>query len=476
MEPHRFARVLAAAGAGLVMCAFAVPAAAQTGAFEGPVPRAVCGAGSRPEPALQGEVTKADRISGRSAHGYTCNLALVGTYGPKQGFEGAAWQLAWYGDCAYYNTAVAGTQKRRGTVVVDVRDPARPRFSTNLTTIGMLDPWESLKANGRRGLLASVYTAGSFDVYDVRKDCAHPKLAASASVDALGHEGLWSPDGRTYYSTGFTAGTVTAIDVSNPEAPRTLTTFVPRATIHGFGISPDGKRMYLAHVNEDYLQPVLTGRRSLTDDNGLGIYDVSEIQERRPDPQVRRLGQVNWMDGSIGQHALPFTLRGHRYVAFVDEFGHGGPRIIDVNDERHPRVVSKLKLQIQMPDHAALAQSETERPGAENGGGGGVLKGGYNSHYCNVDSAVNPTILACSNFQSGLRVFDIRRPRHPREIAYYNAGGDGTKMPASFGGTYSGYASAQPRIIRERGEIWFTDQDRGLMVVRFTNHAWPIRR
>jgi hypothetical protein len=48
-------------------------------------------------------------------------------------------------------------------------------------------------------------------------------------------------------------------------------------------------------------------------------------------------------------------------------------------------------------------------------------------------------------------------------------------MPASFGGTYSGYTSAQPRIIRERGEIWFTDQDRGFMIVRFTNGTWPFR-
>ena len=38
--------------------------------FEGPVPRAECGPGSRPETALQGEVTIADRESGRSAQGY----------------------------------------------------------------------------------------------------------------------------------------------------------------------------------------------------------------------------------------------------------------------------------------------------------------------------------------------------------------------------------------------------------------------
>ena len=42
------------------------------------------------------------------------------------------------------------------------------------------------------------------------------------------------------------------------------------------------------------------------------------------------------------------------------------------------------------------------------------------------------------------------------------------------GGTTSGYTSAQPRIIADRGQIWFTDQDRGFYIVRFTNGAWPF--
>jgi hypothetical protein len=99
---------------------------------------------------------------------------------------------------------------------------------------------------------------------------------------------------------------------------------------------------------------------------------------------------------------------------------------------------------------------------------------GYDSHYCTIDRPVDPTIVACSEFQSGLRVFDIRDVRRPREIAYFNPGGDGTAAPGGFGGTFSGFTSAQPRIIPERGEIWFTDQDRGFYVVRFTNSAWPF--
>lgn len=67
--------------------------------FESPVPRAECGAGSRPETGLQGQVS--DRESGRSAEGYTCNVEVVGHYGAAEGFEGAEWQHAWFDHGAY---------------------------------------------------------------------------------------------------------------------------------------------------------------------------------------------------------------------------------------------------------------------------------------------------------------------------------------------------------------------------------------
>ncbi|MDQ1499805.1 MAG: hypothetical protein QOI86_3145, partial [Actinomycetota bacterium] len=59
--------------AGVLIGGFGLPAvlghqagrsmagAAPAGVFEGPVPRATCGPGSRPETARQGEITVADR-------------------------------------------------------------------------------------------------------------------------------------------------------------------------------------------------------------------------------------------------------------------------------------------------------------------------------------------------------------------------------------------------------------------------------
>ncbi|MGQ0632353.1 MAG: hypothetical protein ACT4P1_15130 [Sporichthyaceae bacterium] len=122
-----------------------------------------------------------------------------------------------------------------------------------------------------------------------------------------------------------------------------------------------------------------------------------------------------------------------------------------------------------MAEHADLAATDLYRAPFEMGG---IIPFGYNFHYCNLDRLENPSMLACSAFNQGLRVFDIRNLAKPKEIAYYNPGGDGTLQPGSHGGTYSGYPAAMPQFVPERKELWFTDMDRGLFVVRFTNGSW----
>src|SRR3974390_2348153 len=106
------------------------------------VPKAVCGAGD-----LQGQVPAPMRINGFK--GFNCNLKLVGN---SRG-DGASWQHAWFQDrtghkCAYYDTSsnTAG-RSQLGTVVVDVTHPAKPNPTVYLTSVSMLDPWESLRTN-----------------------------------------------------------------------------------------------------------------------------------------------------------------------------------------------------------------------------------------------------------------------------------------------------------------------------------------
>lgn len=459
---------------------FAIAAADQA-PFEGPVGRADCGPGSSPEPARQGQVTRADRDSGRSARGYWCNLERIGWF---QG-EGSTWVSASYGHCAYVATRFPSEARSPGVQVLDVSDPREPRRTAALTSPAMRGPWETLKVNERRGLLAAVSAgapfgegAAFFDIYDVATDCAHPRLLNSVSAtelsapaNALGHEGGFSPDGRTYWSTFPFQGTITAIDVAEPTAPRIVYSGRTGAGNHGFGFSDDGRRLYLAHAGQNGSGSLLNpAADEVAAPNGLQIFDVSAVQERRPAPQIHEISRLFWADGAAGQHDIAITYGGRPHLVHVDELQSGAARILDISDESAPRAVSKLRLEIQMPG------LEQERSG-DTGRTGGF---GYDAHYCEVDRRADPTRLACAYFESGVRVFDIRDPLRPRELAYYNPPAQAGKRGELRGSEHAmgngdamttDWCSSPPRFAGD--QLWVTCQDNGFMVLRFTNGVSP---
>jgi hypothetical protein len=438
-----------------------------------PVPRAQCGADDLPETGLQGQVSKLDRSSGRSLSGYRCNLELVGQYAG----EGASWQMAWYDDCAYFDTAKTvgittnglpsrPAQANPGVVVVDVSDAQQPNATAFLDTEAMLDPWESLKVNQKRGLLAAVDGAGSggsahFDIYDISGDCRQPQLLASREIgEAVGHAGEFAPDGMTYYGTDTGRG-IRAIDVSDPANPQLIAEGFPVST-HDISTSLDGTLSYQAVVG-----------LGAGPDNGLAILDVSQIQQRVANPQVAVISEVYWEDGAAAQMTQEFRQNDRLYVLFADEglssatkagfCNEGLPpfgmaRIFDVTDPAAPQLVAKLMLEIHDPDNCALTTGDGEN------------LFGYDSHYCTVDDVANATMVACGHFESGLRVFDIRDLYRPREIAYYNPPArPGYQAGSNFNSTGTceavDWATSMPRFRLDRGEIWFTSQCNGFQVV-----------
>ncbi len=70
---------------------------------------------------------------------------------------------------------------------------------------------------------------------------------------------------------------------------------------------------------------------------------------------------------------------------------------------------------------------------------------------------------------SGLRVFDIRDPVHPREVAYFNSPG----LPTRGDPNVDAFAMSRPSFVPERNEIWYADGNSGFYAVRLTNGAWP---
>jgi hypothetical protein len=285
-------------------------------------------------------------------------------------------------------------------------------------------------------------------------------LDSTALVARFGHESGFSPDGNTFYATGTALAAISGIDVSDPKHPHSI--WQGNIVAHGITVGAEGNRAYVADpIGGDML-----------------ILDTSEIQARRPHPAAREISRLTWGPATIPQNAVPIMIRGRPYVVEFDEYSAvarigstskspagpdtvGAARIIDISDETKPRVVSNLRLAVNQP---AAHRAAAGDPGAMS------PVQGYAAHYCSVPTQIDPTIVACSFISSGLRVFDIRNPAAPREIAYFVAP---PKAAVENGGMPSDFAMSRPSIDPQRHEIWYTDGVSGFYVVRLDPRVWP---
>lgn len=452
---------------------------AEGSTFPPSVPEAKCGPGARPETDLQGRVPSRDYTSGRVKKGYRCNTTMVSHQGATGGFKVLRYTDDKGRACAYYDStrtfpldALFQAQSGFGVIVLDMSNPAKPRRTATLTSPAMLSPHESLLVNQRRGLLGAVLgnavtNAGILDLYDLSTDCRRPRLLSSTPSAVLGHESGWSPDGRTFYASSTGGQTLVAIDVSNPVRPRPVFQQFG-VNYHGLRLSPDGRTMYAANIGNDLSGGTFPGE-------GLRVIDVSEIQDRVDSPSVRVLSDLVWRERSIPQVAQPFRRGGRDYLLQVDEFAKFGPtdfagapvgaaRIIEVTNPRRPRVVSNLRLQVHQP---AARRKAFNDPGASS------PVGGYAAHYCSAPYQKNPRIVACSMIASGLRLFDIRDLKNPREIGYFNKPVAG-QSPGSL--RTGANALSQPAWDVKRRSVWYTDGNSGFYVVKLTNGVGKLLR
>jgi len=426
-----------------------------------PTPDAPCHPGDRPE-ALQGRVPAADYSTGRAALGYNCNAGEVSHIADSGGYRTYRYVDRHGRVCAFFDStllfpanAITAPPSQTGVWVMNMSDPTHPVHTDTLRTPAMQTPHESMSLNVRRGLLGAVaanpvFYPGQFDLYDVSEDCRYPTLDASFPSGVLGHEGSFSPDGNTYYSASLFGHTIAAIDVSNPRLPTTIWISL-NWVIHGLNVSDNGKTLYAADVG--------SGTK------GLLVLDVSQVQARVPHPNVVQIAHLTWPEVSTPQTNLPVTIKGHRYLVEDDEFGAGGgsgpvgaARIIDISDAAHPKVVSNLRL--------AVNDTPTDPKLLADPGANSTLQG-YAAHYCGVPSEVDPGIVACSFIVSGLRVFDIRDPSHPKEIAYFNRPQTQSVTPG--GAPRGAYAMSQPAFDKATGDIWYTDGNSGFYVVHINS-------
>lgn len=422
-----------------------------------------CGARDQPETGIRGDVPLVDQLSGRAEEGYNCGLAPVGY--SSLGARGGNANMAWSGDCAY----VAGA----GVAVVDVSDPRRPRHVRTLRTGGSTATAETLHAvdapdrsilvTGRYGFGGVEGQPGTapVDVWDV-SDCARPKLLSTIDWPSNVHNLTLSADGKRVWSTLPVQG----YDLTDPRRPKLLPSIEQQLAAQGAGHlayaheaweSPDGRRLYL-------------GGQLPFDHEELLVIDIAGWP-RRP---ARLLGRLDVPGHSI----RPMTIGGKPYLLASDESivnttakgcvpdaltpfgGVARPFLVDLTNEQLPRVKGQLRLPIAEPSHCVDQLLSGVNP---------------SSHYHDVDDADDTTFAMVSMWNSGLRIFDVRDPVRPKEVAYFNPGRFTTNQLAGEPGIGTFLALTNPmgldqawahvRYRPDTGHVWLTTATGGFWVL-----------
>jgi hypothetical protein len=389
-----------------------------------------CGPGARRETGVQGEVPYADQRSGASKAGYRCNFRLVGQNTIRD--RGANFDMDRYRNCAYVGSVgvrelQGPADELDGVAVIDASDERRPRLVKVVRSAVGRSQHEGIEVNQRRGMLV-VQTGGLvaryIDVYDVSRDCRDPVFKGRFDAGTpIYHGQKISDDGRTIYASDFTgvAGlgqVLHAIDVTDMTKPRLLKRWDPLQEqpartygIHDLELSADGNRAYVGavHVSAD-LGALVLGGPSNTGPSVVTL-DVSEIQARRPNPDVKVISDIGFPN--FGHAITRARIGGKPYLIASGETPFGGQKncpwawgnLVDMSDERHPREAGELKLAVNLTSNCRRV-----------GPGNGV----YSIHYAEVDDERDATTVFYTYYTGGVRAFDIRDPEHPKEIGYYH--------------------------------------------------------
>ena len=305
------------------------------------------------------------------------------------------------------------------------------------------------------------------DVYDVT-DCLNPVLL-SGTYDTAGgnHDGWLTPDAKTYYGIPFggvrvLSGPANAqvrnparidmhvTDLSDPRNPKHLMTWnrlslppevlalntrvLAATNFHDVSTNEAGTRVYMAlyggnnSLGGNNNNPIPEQNQRCS--NGLLILDSSDIVNRVANPQLKYVSFLSWCDQQVdpdfgdgstaSSHATEYVRHenGKEYIVSTDESGGGLAgnaagmcaqrtygRMIDISDERNPKVVGTFKPDVNKPENcAANLAADTD---------GGMI------HYLGFDDRNHMRLAIYAGANQGMRFVDWRDPANPKEIAYY---------------------------------------------------------
>lgn len=372
-----------------------------------------------------------------------------------------------------------------GTSVLDVSNPARPRYLQHIPARGGAQMVQTCTgrelpiANDKVYLLRSNGDV-SHEVWDVTRPESPVLVSTPLSGGHATHKNWWDCktglaylvyDGR---HVGWrTQRLVWVIDLADPTRPRTVRLFglpghqpdatgAPPPGAHEAALSPDGTRLFIAYG---------TGS-----DGIMQIVAVDRLLACRPDcpqrptprqllsPQVGRLdmprfwgAHTAWpiMDIDVPERAHFIGATPRDFVVLISESfadacrenAHHMVFMVDVSDESRPFPVANY----QVAESAGSFCSRGGRFGAHS------MNWSYQPDFYKK-------LIAVSYFNAGVRLVDVRDPFHPREAGYF--------IPQSGNGRPIQTNNVE---LDERGFIYLTDRaGNGLHIVELTGTAAAV--
>lgn len=355
----------------------------------------------------------------------------------------------------------------RGWTVLDVTDPHAPRALRFVP--GPHNSWtcqvqvaDGLMVTGLEKIVPgwggdpdAPFEAGVL-IWDVRTDPENPALLSHFRTGGTGTHRNYYDGGRYMHLSsglpGFDGNIYQIVDIADPRSPKEAGRWwlpgqwrdggesgAPRDTsLHG-GAYVEGDRAYLPYGGA-----------------GLVILDIADVSAPR---LVAHLGFSPPFPSFIAVHtAVPLADRrlvvvNSEAIAEGCEEPVGFAGVVDVRDERHPRLVSMFPL--PAPPPGAPYRNFCERGGRF---------GPHNQHQPQHQRALSTVadLIHLTYFNAGLRLVDIADPRLPREVGYFVPPDPLERrgvLPARL------VTQSEDVLVDARGFIYLTDKNHGLYVL-----------
>jgi hypothetical protein len=190
---------------------------------------------------------------------------------------------------------------------------------------------------------------------------------------------------------------------------------------------------------------------------GVVILDVSDVTA----PElVSRLDIGAAFSSRIAMHtAIPLVGRNlllvnTEAIAEMQEEPYNFAGVVDITDERDPRLISLMPVPVPGPD--------ADYPNFSRRGG---RFGPHNQHHPqrSADLFYSDQVVFMTWFNAGVRVYDISDPYLPREIAWFLADDPKERrglMPTTL------VTQSEDILVDARGNIFVTDKNHGLHALR----------